>query len=219
MDHACPTPRSRRPLAVWFPFAGIVAIVLLSFVTGRGPVTEGHAAQVGVNAELPADIFIDPTACTASAVNIGDLVPGTDPWKTAKDQGGQACDISFGTTNGTDGTTLSMLEDPANAAGAAMKCGVGSCTGSSIGDFENASAEPAIGTASFGSQLLSTGGAASAVWPLEPGVQDVQDTASPACTTAAVGTGLCSFTFGATAAVATPPGAYQAHANLVVLAN
>lgn len=219
MDHACPTPRSRRRLAVWFPFAGIMAIVVLSFVTGRGPVTQGHAAEAGVNAELAADVFIDPTACSASAVNIGDLVPGTDPWKTAQDQGGEVCAISFGTTNGTDGTTLSMLEDPAAAPGAAMKCAVGGCAGGTIDDFENGSAEPAIGTSAFGSQLLSSGGAASAVWPLAPGVQDLQDSASPACTTATIGTGTCSFTFGATAAVATQPGAYQARANLVVLAN
>jgi hypothetical protein len=113
-----------------------------------------------------------------------------------------------------------MLEDPAAPASPAdaMKCVGGSCGTDSLTDFEGPG-EPAAGTSAFGAQLVSTAGIASAAWAAAPAVFDVQDSASAACTTAAVGTGTCAFTWGATAATSDAPGAYQAQARLVVLAN
>ncbi len=213
------TPRMSRGLA-WLPLAAIIAVLVVSLVSGRGPVPSSEAATIGVSASAPADIFLDATNCTSGALAIGDLVPGTDPWKTAQDAGSQVCAIDFGTTNNVDGTTLAMLEDPAAPASPtdAMKCVGGTCGTDSLADYEGG-AEPAPGTSAFGTQLLSTGGIAAAVWPLEPAVQDVQDSASTACTTPTTGTGTCSFTWGATAATTDLPGAYQAQAQLVVLAN
>lgn len=209
-----------RRAAPWLPLALVLALIVASFVTGRGPVPSGHgAAYVGVNASLAADIYVDASGCSASAVAIGELLPG-DPWKTAQDQGGQACAIDFGTVNNTAGTTLTMLESPTAPATptAAMKCVGPTCSGDSIADYEG-TAEPAPGTSAFGAQLLSAGGLATPVWPLAPAVNDVQDAASTACSTSTAGDGTCTFTFGATAETADVPGAYQAQAQLVVLAN
>jgi hypothetical protein len=209
--------RPRRTLA-WLPLVAILAVCAVSLVTGRGPVPPADGASfVGVQADVPADIYIDTTNCTAASVAIGDLLPG-DPWKTAQDEGGQTCGIDFGTTNNLTGTTLSMLEDPLAGAGDAMKCVSANCAGGAVNDYDNA-AEPTAGVEAFGSQLLSSGGIATSVWSAAPAVNDVQDAASPACTTAAVGTGTCTFTWGATAATGTTPGTYQAQAELVVLAN
>lgn len=213
------SPRVSRGLA-WLPLAATIAVLVVSLMSGRGAVPTGEAAVVGVSATAPADIFLDATNCTATALSIGDLIPGTDPWKTAQDAGGQVCAIDFGTTNNVDGTTLAMLEDPAAPASPtdAMKCVGGTCGTDSLADFEGPT-EPAPGTSAFGAQLLSAGGIAAAVWPASPAVQDVQDSASTACTTPSTGTGTCSFTWGATASTTDLPGAYQAQAQLVVLAN
>lgn len=216
---AVAAPARRGRSARWIPCALLVALVFASFVLGRGPVTESHAADIGVTGSLAPDIFIDASACTAAAVDIGELVPGTDGWKTAQDQGGQACSIDFGTTNHEGGTTLSMLEDPAAAAGPALKCVVADCAGASIDDFESATAEPSVGTAAFGTQLLASAGAATPIWNFSPGVYGLQDAAAAACSTPSIGTGTCAFTWGATAAATTRSGAYQARVNLVVLAN
>ena len=212
-------PRVIRGLT-WLPLAAIVFVLVVSLVSGRGPVPNGEAATVGVTASTPADIFLDATNCTAGALAIGDLIPGTDPWKTAQDAGGQVCAIDFGTTNNLAGTTLAMLEDPAAPASPtdAMKCVGGSCGTDSLTDYE-APGEPAAGTSAFGAQLLSAGGIAAATWPVSPAVQDVQDSASTACTTPTTGTGTCTFTWGATASTSDLPGAYQAQAQLVALAN
>lgn len=207
---------------MWLPLALLVGACLLSWVSGRGPVPAADGATyVGVTGSIPADIYLDATNCTAAAVAIGDLVPGTDPWKTAQDQGGQACSLDFGTTNHLAGTTLSMYEDPAAPAAPtdAMKCVSGGCSGNALADYEHASAEPAAGTDAFGAQLLSASGLASAVWNVAPAVHDVQDAASPACVTGAVGTGTCAFTWGATSSMSAIPGPYQAEARMVVLAN
>jgi hypothetical protein len=99
-----------------------------------------------------------------------------------------------------------------------MKCVGGGCGTDSLGDFEGGG-EPAPGTSAFGAQLLSSGGVATPVWAAAPSVFDVQDAASPACSTAAVGTGTCTFTWGATASTSDGAGAYQAQARMVVLAN
>lgn len=204
----------------WLPAALLVALLALSFFSGRGIVPGAPASTIDITGSVDADIYIDATNCTPAAVAIGDLVPGTDPWKTAQDQGGQACSVDFGTTNHLAGTTLSMLEDPAAPASPAdaMKCVGGSCAGDALADYENA-AEPAPGTSAFGAQLLSASAPATAVWSVAPAVYDVQDTASPACSTAATGTGTCAFTWGATANTADVPGSYQAQARLVVLGN
>ncbi|MCW2925409.1 MAG: hypothetical protein JWM98_2813 [Thermoleophilia bacterium] len=210
----------RLPTLTLLPAACIVALLVLSLVTGHGLVRQAAATTVDVTGSVDDEIFIDAAGCSAASVNIGDLVPGTDGWKTAQDQSSQTCSIDFGTTNHLSGTTLTMLEDPAVAPGSALKCVAGGCpTGSSIADFEDASSEPPAGTAAFGTQLLSSAGAASPVWSLAPGVHDLQDAGDAACTTPGIGTGTCAFTWGAIAAATTPPGAYQAQANLVVLAN
>lgn len=202
----------------WLPLVAILAVCAVSLATGRGPVSNADGASyVGVQATVPADIYVDATNCTAAAVAIGDLLPG-DPWKTAQDEGSQTCGIDFGTTNNLTGTTLSMLEDPAAPAGDAMKCVSANCAGGAVNDYDNP-AEPGAGTEAFGAQLLSSAGIATSVWSAAPAVNDVQDAASPACTTAVVGTGTCTFTWGATAATGTTPGTYQAQAQLVVLAN
>ena len=209
--------RPARTLA-WLPLVAILVVCAVSLLTGRAPVSSADGASyVGVQATVPADLYLDATNCVPAAVAIGDLLPG-DPWKTAQDEGGQACAIDFGTTNNLTGTTLSMLEDPVAPAGDAMKCVSANCAGGAVNDYDNA-AEPTAGTEAFGAQLLSSGGIASTVWTAAPAVNDVQDTASPACTTAAVGTGTCTFTWGANAATGTTPGTYQAQAQLVVLAN
>lgn len=205
----------------WLPFLALVAIVLASAVLGRGLVPQATGATVvEVTGSIPADIFIDPSNCSASAVAIGDLVPGTDPWKTAQDQGGQTCSVDFGTTNHTPGTTLSMLEDPAAPASPAdaMKCVAGGCGGNSIADYSGG-AEPAAGTSAFGAQLLSSSGVAAPIWTAAPAVHAVTDAASPACDTPSIGTGTCAFTWGATASATQPSGNYQAQARLVVLGN
>lgn len=211
---------SIRRNAAWIPLALLAAIVVLSVVTGRGPVPTAPATTLDITGSVNADIYLDATNCTPASVAIGDLVAGTDPWKTAQDQGGQACSIDFGTSNHLAGTTLSMLEDPSAppAPADAMKCVAGSCTGDALADYENA-AEPAPGTSAFGAQLLSASGPATGVWSVAPAVYDVQDAASSACTTATTGTGSCAFTWGATAATADAPGSYQAQARLVVLGN
>jgi hypothetical protein len=206
--------------ARWLPAALLVSMLVLSLLSGRGVVREAPAATIDITGSVASDIYLDATNCTASAVAIGDLVPGTDPWKTAQDQGGQACAIDFGTTNHTAGTTLSMLEDPSAPASPAdaMKCVGGGCTGDSIADYENGS-EPSAGTSAFGAQLLSATAPATGVWSAGPAVYDVQDTASPACTTATTGTGTCAFTWGATASTADQSGSFQAQARFVVLGN
>jgi hypothetical protein len=211
---------SIRRHALWVPLALLAAIVVVSIVTGRAPVPRASATTLDITGSVNADIYIDATNCTPASVAIGDLVAGTDPWKTAQDQGGQACSIDFGTTNHLAGTTLSMLEDPSAPASPtdAMKCVAGGCTGDALADYDNA-AEPAPGTSAFGAQLLSASAPATGVWSAAPAVHDVRDAASAACSTATTGTGTCAFTWGATASTADAPGNYQAQARLVVLGN
>lgn len=206
----------------WLPLVALCALVLASAVLGRGLLPSADAASVvPVTGSIAADIFVDATNCTPAAVNIGDLVPGTDPWKTAQDQGAATCSIDFGTTNHAAGTTLSMLEDPAAppAPADAMKCTVGACTGDALTDYQNVGGEPAAGTSAFGAQLLSNTGIATSVWNATPAVYDVQDTASPACVTGIIGTGTCAFTWGATASTGDLSGSYQAQALLVAVGN
>jgi hypothetical protein len=211
--------RPSRGLA-WLPLVAILAVCAISLATGRGPTPGASAAAVvGVQGAVPADIYLDATNCTAGSLSIGDILPG-DPWKTAQDEGGQLCAIDFGTTNNLPGTSLTMLEDPAAPpAGDAMKCASASCGAGAIDDFENTAAEPAANSEAFGAQVVTTAGLANPVWNVSPAVYDVQDAASTACDTTAVGTGTCGFTWGATATGATAPGTYQAQARLVVLAN
>src|SRR5690606_20732310 len=97
-------------------------------------------------------------------------------------------------------------------------CVGGSCAGDALADYDGAS-EPAAGTSAFGTQLLATGGIADATWSSQPAVAGLHDSASVACTTPGIGPGTCSFTWGATAAPSDTPGAYQALARMVVLAN
>jgi len=197
----------------------IVIAVTLGMFTGRGLLPSASGASiVEVTGMIPADIYLDATACAPASVNIGELIP-SDPWKTAQDNTSSTCGVDFGTTNHAPGTTLTMLEDPAApvSPASAMKCVSGPCTGGAIADFDGG-VEPAAGTSAFGAQLLSSGGIATSVWSTAPAVHDVQDAGDNACETAAVGSGLCTFTFGATAGGSTAAGAYEAQARLLVLA-
>lgn len=214
-------PRYRATLA-WLPFALVLSVVVASCILGHSVVGSADAATtVVVEGEVAAEIHIVTAGCSAASLDIGDLLPGVDPWKTAHDESGQACRIGFGTSNHHAGTTLTMLEDPgAPAAPAdAMKCVGAGCAGDAIDDYQHAAAEPAAGTSAFGSQLLATGGLAGGLWNFAPAVRDVQDAADPACTINSAGDGTCDFTWGATAAAGDTPGSYQAQAQLIVIAN
>lgn len=211
-------PHSRA--LTWLPLLAVLALLVASVATGRGPGVDSAvaASTINVDGEITTDIFVDATGCGATAVAIGQLVVA-DPWKTAQDEGSATCSIDFGTTNHAAGTSLTMLEDPAAPATPtdAMKCTSGDCTGSAMDDYEGSS-EPTPGTSAFGVQLLAAGGAASSVWSTAPAVYDVQDTGDAACQTSGVGTGSCDFTFGATAGSSDQVGTYQAEAQLLVLA-
>lgn len=213
--------RTRPPSSLWAPLVLLCALLVWSFATGRTPRVDA-ASATGVDAvgTVTASVFVDASACPSTAVDIGDLIAGADSWKTAKDHTGVSCGIDFGASNYAAGASLSMLEDPAAAPSPAdaLKCASGCASTDSIADFTGGS-EPAAGTSAFGTQLLAATGVASADWSLEPAVHGVDDAASQACSTAAMGTGRCTFTWGATAAAATPPGTYEAQASFVVLAN
>ncbi len=209
-----------RPAVALVPLAFVVVLLAIALVTGRGPIpTASGASTVEVTGSVAADVSIDTAACLAPSVAIGELVPGSDPWKTAQDNGGGVCSIAFGTTNVSSGVNLTVLEDPAAPASPAdaMKCVAASCTGSALDDF-SAGGEPAPGTSAFGAQLLASGGGASGVWPAAPAVNAVPDVGATACQTSATGTGTCDFTFGATASTGDGTGAYQAQVRYVVLA-
>lgn len=213
------TPPMVRAL-VWLPLALVAAVLAASLLSGRAPVPFAEGASVvPVTGSVAADVSIDASACLPASVVIGDIVPGTDPWKTAQDNGGGTCVIAFGSTNVTQGVNLDVLEDPGAPATPtdAMKCVGAGCGGDSLTDYDNA-AEPAAGTSAFGSQLLSTGGIAVGVWSAEPAVHQVPDAGDTACQTSAIGTGTCAFTFGATAAATDVPGAYEAQVQYVALA-
>ncbi len=209
-----------RHASPWVPLAIALALVIGSLVTGRGPESPAAGATVvPVTGSNAAVVSIDTTGCTPGSTAIGELVPGTDPWKTAQDEGGATCSIDFGTTNGTLGANLDVLEDPSAppSPAAAMKCTGGGCSGHAIADFSG-SGEPAAGTSAFGAQLLGAGSGASAVWSAAPAVHAIADTSDTACQTSAIGMGNCTFTFGATAAASDPAGSYEAQVRYVVLA-
>lgn len=200
------------------PIVLLLALLVWNMVTGHSPVdAAGAVTDVDVTGSNAAEVSIDTAACLPPAMAIGDIVPGTDPWKTAQDNGGSTCTIAFGTTNISQGVNLSVLEDPGAppAPADAMKCTSASCAGDALGDF-NGPGEPAAGTSAFGTQLLAAGGIASTAWSVAPAVHAVADVGQTACQTAAVGTGTCEFTFGATAAVGDGPGAYEAQVRYLV---
>jgi hypothetical protein len=201
------------------PLALIVGCLMWSFLGGPRITDEAQAAAtVQVTGSVNAALFIDTTACGASSLVIGDLLAGTDGWKTAQDTGGQVCTLSFGTSNHAPGADLSILEDPAAPAspGSALKC-VSGCAGAAINDYD-AGSEPAAGTSAFGVQLLGAGGGAAATWSGAPAVHGVANAGSTACRTSAPGTGSCALTFGATAAATDMSGSYQAQVEALVLA-
>lgn len=192
---------------------------MVSYGTGHGFQPDAHGATViNVTGSVTADLYVDTTACAASSLVIGDLVPGTDGWKTAQDASGQVCALTFGTTNNSLGADLTILEDPGAPASppAAMKC-ISTCIGSALNDFDGGS-EPAAGTSAFGAQLISASAGASAAWTTGAAVHAIADAGSTACQTSAPGDGTCNFTFGATAAITDAPGGYQAQAQSLVLA-
>ena len=203
----------------WLPAIALIAVLALSQATGRAPVGAADAATVGVTGSIASEVSVDASGCGAAAVAIGDILPGTDPWKTAQDEGSSTCVVGFGSTNNTAGTDLAVLEDPAapGSPTAAMKCVVVSCSGDSIADYQGG-AEPAAGTSAFGAQLLAANAPAAGVWGLAPSVYDIQDSGDTACQTSNVGSGSCEFTFGATASDGDVPGAYQAQAQFIAIA-
>ena len=206
--------------AAWLPLAAVVVLVVASLVTGHSPAPSADGATVvNVTGSVAADISIDASGCTPASVAIGEILPGTDPWKTAQDNGGGTCAIAFGSTNVTQGVNLDVLEDPGAPATPtdAMKCTGGGCTGDSLTDYAGPG-EPAAGTSAFGSQLLSATAPAAAVWSMEPAVNAIPDAGDTSCQTSGVGTGTCAFTFGATAAAGDTPGGYEAQVQYVALA-
>lgn len=214
---AAPARRTASRALWWIPLALLVAALAVSWATGRGPVPNADATVVSVTGTVDSEVYLDATGCAPASVAIGELVAGTDGWKTAQDVSGQSCSIAFGTTHHAPGTDLKVLEDPAAVSPptAAMKC-VAGCIGSALDDYD-APAEPAAGTSAFGAQLLSASGAASSTWSTAPAVHAI-GASSTACRTSAPGTGTCAFTFGATAAISDPAGSYRATTNFVVLA-
>lgn len=208
-----------RQSMVWLPLSAIGVLVVVGLMTGRSPIAETWGAStVSVTGSVATDVSIDASACLPPSVAIGDIIPGTDPWKTAQDNGGGVCAISFGSINATAGVNLDVLEDPGAPASptAAMKC-VSGCGGGSLSDFSGG-AEPASNTSAFGAQLLSSAGIATSVWSSEPAVNAIADAGDTTCQTAAVGIGTCTFTFGATAAADDTPGSYEAQVRYVALA-
>src|SRR5690606_24640135 len=132
LSHATPLRALR-----WLPLALLACVLAWSAVTGRTPLPSAHATYVSVTSIVDAVLFMALAGCLPAAVDIGDLVPGSDPWKTAQDNGGGTCAVEFGTTTHAPGTTLTMLEDPAAPAAPtdAMKCVGGACAGDSLSDF------------------------------------------------------------------------------------
>jgi hypothetical protein len=215
-----PSRRALRAALAWLPLALLVAVIAVSALDGRAPVPLAQGASVvPVTGTVAEDISIDTAACLPASVVIGDIVPGVDPWKTAQDNGGGICEVEFGSTNVTQGVNLDVLEDPGAPAAPtdAMKCVGPGCGGDSLADYDGG-AEPGAGTSAFGSQLLGSGGIASPVWTGGTYVHEIPDVAVTTCQTGAVGTGTCSFTFGATAAVTDTPGSYEAQVQYVALA-
>lgn len=205
----------------WLPLAALSLLLAASMLAGRGSFAlDAGATAVPVSGSVSSTVFVDASACLPAAVAIGDLLP-SDPWKTAQDNGGQTCNLSFGSPSHAPGTTLTILEDPAAASSpaAAMKCVSGGCTGHALADYSNASGEPTVGTSAFGMQLLGASGAASGLWNAAPAVYPVANGASSACATASTSTGACSFTFGAAANAGDPPGSYQAQALALAIGN
>lgn len=202
------------------PLMVLMLLLAVSALTGRSLVPTAHAGtNIDITGTVADDVYVDTSGCGAAALAIGDLVPGTDGWKTAQDTSGQLCTLSFGSNTDPLGADLTIFEDPAAPASptAAMKCVNPSCAGDAINDYDNSS-EPSAGTSAFGLQLVATGGPAVGAWSSAPAVYDVQDAGDIACSTTTTGAGTCSFTPGATASVADASGSYQAAAALLALA-
>lgn len=212
-------PSLRLMMVASLPLVALVAALVLSLVTGRAPVSSAQAADIVVTGSLIGEVFLDTSACSAASGAIGDVLPGTDPWKTGQDASGQTCTLAFGSLDHAPGTNLILVDDPADSgvAGPALRCTTGACAGRSIADFSGSS-EPAVNTSAFGTQLLGSGGVASAVWSPAPAVHDVQDASDIPCRTSSTGSGTCSFTWGLTAAVGDVPGAYRASVQSLVVA-
>lgn len=209
-----------RRAAPWLPLALLLGLLAYGIGTGRGPTPDASGASVvTVTGSVNATVSINATACSPASVAIGDIIPGTDPWKTAQDNGGGTCAITFGTSSASAGVNLDVLEDPGAPASPtnAMKCTIGGCSGDSLTDFSGGG-EPASGTSAFGAQLLNASGLATRVWAAAPAVNAIPDAGQTTCQTSTIGNGTCTFTFGATAATSDVPGSYEAQVRAVVLA-
>ena len=204
-----------RRIALWLPLALVLAALVASAATGRGPVASASAATtLDVTGLVDEFVYLDAVGCSAPAsLAIGDLVPN-DPWKqTTAD-----CAVLFGTSNSSFGADLQVLEDPSApvAPADAMKCVAGSCGSAALDDVAPNSITPTGSTSAFGIQLDSTTGQAAPVW--STGRANPVAAASTACNTSAIGDGTCLFRFGASADTNDGPGAYQAQVQFLVLA-
>lgn len=220
------TPHIRRfgPRALarfaWVPLCVLLAAVAYTVATGHGVVDRANASNIIVTGSVAGTgMYVDATECIPSAGAIGDVLLGTDAWRTAKDASSQVCKLTFGAPGNPLGADLLFLDDPgAGGTGVpALRCTSGACAGQSIADYTSTS-EPATNTNAFGTQLLNVGGAASAVWTPEPAVYDVGDVADVACHTTTTADGNCSFTWGVTGAATATPGNYVAHVQSLAVA-
>lgn len=221
--HAAHIPSaSTRILArfAWVPLFVILAVVAYTIATGHSAVERADAATVHVQGNVAgAGVYLDATECAPAAGAIGDVLLGTDAWRTAQDATSQVCKLTFGAPGNALGADLMIVDDPlaAGVADPALRCTVGACSGKSIADY-TAMTEPAANTSAFGAQLLNVGGAASAVWTAAPAVYDVGDAADVPCHTSNTADGNCSFTWGVTGAANETPGTYVAHVQSLVVA-
>lgn len=204
----------------WVPLCMLVLAVAISAVTGHALVPRADASTVLVQGDVGGGVYLDATQCGASAGQIGDVLLGTDAWRTAQDATSQVCKITFGAPGDLNGADLVLIDDPSapgGNTGSALRCTTGACAGHSIADYTNA-AEPSPNTSAFGTQLVGTpGGAAAAVWTAAPAVHGLQDSNDVACHTSNTSDGDCSFTWGVTGAANDTPGAYVAHVQSLVV--
>lgn len=214
---AAPGP-TRAAAAAWLPLMLALAW-LAATVVGIGPGL-ANAAQTIVTGTVDNSVQLDLSGCTGSdTLSFGSgIVPG-DPMSFTSGY----CNIAFGANNSSSGATLQVMEDPAVASGAAMKCVSATCTGDSIADIPAGSAAPGAGSSAFGVALASAGAATGDVWAVsdpDPVLYPVANTASTACQTSSKAIGSCSFFFGAAAKIGyDKPGSYQASVSFVAMAN
>lgn len=213
---ALPPARSWFEHLAWLPLVAL-AITLIIQLLGLHPIGNALAASgtgtIDISGSMAKVVELAPT-CPGASVTIPNLTPG-DPGRETPSPG---CVMTFGSNNSTAGADLVVSD--AGGAGPAMKCVTSSTCGSTtLADYEDTSGSATFPTGSnFGMRLESRSGVASSGWTVNgssiasPGAwYDAQDAPDTACSTAAIGDGICSFRFGASASGSTPPGTYEAN--------